>query len=72
MKTLIRFSTVKMRFLFHPFTARKSLYVWHKLIYPEPLILTIFLHPGISRNKGQLVQSHPPLCSQLPLSLTES
>ena len=33
MKTLIRFSTVKIRFLFHPFTSRKSLYVWHKLIY---------------------------------------
>ena len=31
--TLIRFSTVKIRFLFHPFTSRKSLYVWHKLFY---------------------------------------
>ena len=36
MKTLIRFSTVKIRFLFHPFTSRKSLYVWHKYgIYIE-------------------------------------
>ena len=30
MKTLIRFSTMKIRFLFYPFTSRKSLYVWHK------------------------------------------
>ena len=35
MKTLIRFSTVKIRFLFHPFTSRKSLYVWHKLGYHD-------------------------------------
>ena len=33
MKTLIRFSTVKIRFLFHPFISRKSLYVWHKNVY---------------------------------------
>ena len=32
-KTLIRFSTVKIRFLFHPFTSRKSIYVWHIYIY---------------------------------------
>ena len=38
MKTLIRFSTVKIRFLFHPFTSRKSLYVWHKWCY-QPLIM---------------------------------
>ena len=33
MKTLIRFSTVKIQFLFHPLTTAKSLYVWHKLAY---------------------------------------
>ena len=33
MKTLIRFSIVKIRFLFHPFTSRKSLYVWHNTSY---------------------------------------
>ena len=34
MKTLIHFSAAKIRFLFHPFTSRKSLYVWHKWHYP--------------------------------------
>ena len=33
MKTLIRFSTVKIRFLFHSFTSRNSLYAWHKVHY---------------------------------------
>ena len=31
MKRLIRFSRMKIRILFHPFTSRKSLYVWHKI-----------------------------------------
>ena len=33
MKTLTRFFTVKMRFLFHPFTSRKFLSVCHKIQY---------------------------------------
>ena len=39
MKTLIRISTMKIRILFHPFTSRKSLYVWHKVEYLEKRIM---------------------------------
>ena len=33
MKTVIRFSTGKIRILFHRFTSGKSLYVWHRVKY---------------------------------------